>query len=231
MAFLQNFLNNLDTQAIRSLIITVVASLVCIILHECAHGFAADRMGDPTARHSGRLSWNPFRHIDAFGLLMMVTVGVGWAKPVPVDPRNFKHPKRGMAVTALAGPLSNFVLSIAALFLGSVLYQVPLTDVNGAVWQIYLFVLSLLVRIAVLSIGLGVFNLIPIPPLDGSKVLLSLLPDRIYFRVLHYERYIMIAVVVAVWTGIFDAPLNVAIRSALYLMCKLTGFPTSVFGF
>lgn len=231
MAFLQNFLNNLDTQAIRSLIITVVASLACIILHECAHGFAADRMGDPTARHSGRLSWNPFRHIDAFGLLMMVTVGVGWAKPVPVDPRNFKHPKRGMAVTALAGPLSNFILSIAALFLGSVLYQAPLTDVNGAVWQIYLFVLSLLVRIAVLSVGLGIFNLIPIPPLDGSKVLLSLLPDRIYFRVLHYERYIMIAVVVAVWMGIFDAPLNVAIRSVLYLMCKLTGFPTSVFGF
>ena len=188
-------------------------------------------MGDPTARHSGRLSWNPFRHIDAFGLLMMVTVGVGWAKPVPVDPRNFKHPKRGMAVTALAGPLSNFILSIAALFLGSVLYQAPLTDVNGAVWQIYLFVLSLLVRIAVLSVGLGIFNLIPIPPLDGSKVLLSLLPDRIYFRVLHYERYIMIAVVVAVWMGIFDAPLNVAIRSVLYLMCKLTGFPTSVFGF
>ena len=231
MAFLQNFLNNLDTQAIRSLIITVVASLVCIILHECAHGFAADRMGDPTARHSGRLSWNPFRHIDAFGLLMMVTVGVGWAKPVPVDPRNFKHPKRGMAVTALAGPLSNFILSIAALFLGSVLYQAPLTDVNGAVWQIYLFVLSLLVRIAVLSVGLGIFNLIPIPPLDGSKVLLSLLPDRIYFRVLHYERYIMIAVVVAVWMGIFDAPLDVAIRSVLYLMCKLTGFPTSMFGF
>lgn len=230
MAFLQNFLNNLDTQAIRSLIITVIASLVCIILHECAHGFAADRMGDPTARRSGRLSWNPLRHIDAFGLLMMVTVGVGWAKPVPVDPRNFRHPKRGMAMTALAGPLSNFVLSIAALFFGGILYRLPFTSTSGAVWQIYLFVWSLLVRIAVLSIGLGVFNLIPIPPLDGSKVLLSLLPDRFYFRVLHYERYIMIVLVVAVWTGVFDAPLNAAIRSVLYLLCKLTGFPTSVFG-
>ncbi len=231
MAFLQNFLNNLDTQAIRSLVITVVASLVCIILHECAHGIAADCMGDPTARRSGRLSWNPLRHIDAFGLLMMVTVGVGWAKPVPVDPRNFKHPKRGMAVTALAGPLSNFALAIVALFFDGLLFRVPITVTTGAVWQIYTFIWSLLVRIAVLSIGLGVFNLIPIPPLDGSKVLLSLLPDQVYFRVLHYERYIMIALVIAVWTGIFDAPLNAAIRSVLYLLCRLTGFPTSVFGF
>lgn len=231
MAFLQNFLNNLDTQALQNLIITVVASLVCIILHECAHGFAADCMGDPTARRSGRLSWNPLRHIDAFGLLMMVTVGVGWAKPVPVDPGNFKHPKRGMAVTALAGPVSNFILSTAALFLSGLLYHLPFVSASGAVLKIYTFVWSLLVRIAILSVGLGVFNLIPIPPLDGSKVLLSLLPDRVYFRVLHYERYIMIALVVAVWMGIFDAPLNVAIRSVLYLLCKLTGFPVSVFGF
>lgn len=231
LAFLQNFLNNLDVTAIRSLVISVIASLVCIILHECAHGFAADCMGDHTARAYGRLSWNPLRHIDAFGLLMMVTVGVGWAKPVPVDARNFKHPKRGMAITALAGPVSNLLLAALALFLAGLLYRVPVSGLGNAGWQAYLFIWTLLVRIAVLSVGLGLFNLIPIPPLDGSKVLLSFLPDKAYFQVLRYERYVMIVLMVLIWFGVFDTPLNACIRGALRVLCTLTGFPPAVLGF
>lgn len=231
MSFLQNFLNNLDVSALRTLAISAIASLVCIILHECAHGFAADCMGDHTARRNGRLSWNPVRHIDAFGLLMMVTVGVGWAKPVPVDARNFKHPKRGMAITALAGPVSNFLLAAAALFLAGVLYRLPLGSMSDALWTAYSFVWMLLVRVAVLSVGLGLFNLIPIPPLDGSKVLFSFLPERIYFFILRYERYVMLAVMLVMWSGVFDAPLNAAIRAVLRVLCTLTGFPQTVFGF
>ena len=96
MSYFQDFLQNLDLSALGSLVVQAIAALICIIFHECAHGFAADRLGDHTARNRGRLSWNPIRHIDPFGLLMMVVAGVGWAKPVPVNPNNFKHPKRGM---------------------------------------------------------------------------------------------------------------------------------------
>lgn len=232
MSFLQQFLNNLDVQGLISLAVRILAALVCIIFHECAHGFAADRLGDSTARSSGRLSWNPLRHIDPFGLVMMIVAGVGWAKPVPVDARNFKNPKRGMAMTALAGPVSNLLLAILALALASPLYRFLIYSTIGAtLWNALLFLFNLLVRVAMLSVGLGLFNLIPIPPLDGSKVLFSLLPDRIYFTILRYERYVMLVLFLLVFSGLLDGPLNVCISHVLYLLCRLTGFPTAVLGF
>lgn len=232
MSFLQQFLNNLDVQGLISLAVRILAALICIIFHECAHGFAADRLGDPTARSSGRLSWNPLRHIDPFGLLMMIVAGVGWAKPVPVDARNFKNPKRGMAITALAGPVSNLLLAILALALASPLYRFLVYSAIGAsLWNVLLFVFNLLVRIAMLSVGLGLFNLIPIPPLDGSKVLFSFLPDRVYFTILRYERYVMLVLFLLVFSGLLDGPLNFCISHVLYLLCRLTGFPTAVLGF
>ena len=148
MSFLQDFINHLDLEQLLSLLLRVAAALICIIIHECAHGLAADRLGDHTARSSGRLSWNPLRHIDPFGLVMMVTAGVGWAKPVPVDARNFKNPRKGMAVTALAGPASNFLLAFVALGLSSLLYRALiyayLTDI---LWNVlyYLFLLFVLI--------------------------------------------------------------------------------------
>lgn len=226
MSFLRTFAHSLDVSGLISLASQVVAALICIIFHECAHGFAADRLGDHTARQRGRLSWNPLRHIDPFGLVMMVVAGVGWAKPVPVNPGNFRHPKREMAITALAGPVANFVMAFAATFLLGLLYHSPLN-----LWaQPVNFIFILLYRIAMLSVGLGVFNLIPIPPLDGSKVLFSFFPDRIYFNILRYERYIMLALFALIFVGALDRPLNYGIRYMMRLICLLTGMPPTALG-
>ena len=231
MSFLQDFINHLDMDQLLSLLLRVVAALICIIIHECAHGFAADRLGDHTARANGRLSWNPMRHIDPFGLVMMITAGVGWAKPVPVDASNFKNPRKGMAVTAIAGPVSNFLLAFVALGLSSLLYRALvyayLTDI---LWNVLYYLFLLLVRVAMLSVGLGLFNLIPIPPLDGSKVLFSFLSDRIYFKILEYERYVMWALFLLVFMGVLDVPLNFCITHVLAFLCHLTGFPAAVLG-
>ena len=131
MSFLRTFANSFDPSRLLMLVIQAAVALLCIIIHECAHGFAADRMGDHTARRSGRLSWNPLRHIDPFGLIMMIVAGVGWAKPVPVNPGNFRHPKRGMAITALAGPAANFVLAYAALICMGFIYRSSLSLWSG----------------------------------------------------------------------------------------------------
>lgn len=145
---------------------------------------------------------NPLKHIDPFGLLMLVVFRFGWAKPVSVDMRRFKHPKRDMALTALAGPVSNFVLAAFVLFLYALLYG----KLNGGVWGDR--ILALLDLTAWLSIGLGIFNLIPIPPLDGSKVLFAILPDSVYLKLMRYERYGMIIMLALVLLGVVGGPLT-----------------------
>jgi Zn-dependent protease len=231
LSFLMDFIYNFHWQELLDLLIHVLAALFCIIFHECAHGYAADRLGDHTARERGRLSWNPIRHIDPMGLLLMVVAGVGWAKPVPVDPRHFKHPKQGMALTALAGPASNLVLTVVALLIGRFLYPLSSQLLYGTpVAYVYIYCFSFIAYVAVLSLGLGLFNLIPISPLDGSKVLLSLLPDRIYFNILRYERYVMLLLIVLVFFGVFDSPLQYCINGVLSWLCQLTGFPASIYG-
>lgn len=144
----------------------------------------AYRLGDNTAKNAGRLTLNPIRHIDPLGLVMMVVFKFGWAKPVPVDMRNFKKPKEGMAVTALAGPVSNVLICILFLFLYGLL-ALPLSKLGNT--GDYLNQMLLLT--AYISIALAVFNLLPIPPLDGSKVLYAFLPDRAYWKLMRYERY------------------------------------------
>lgn len=231
MSFLQDFINHLDLEQLLNLLLRVAAALICIIIHECAHGFAADRLGDHTARANGRLSWNPLRHIDPVGLLMMITAGVGWARPVPVDAGNFKKPRQGMAITALAGPVSNFLLAFVALAISSILYRVLSSAYLSALfWNVLYYLFFLLVRVAILSVGLGLFNLIPISPLDGSKVLFALLPDRLYFKILAYERYVMWVLFILVFLGVFDVPLDFCITLVLSLLCRLTGFPAAVLG-
>lgn len=230
MSFLREFSSNLDITALINLLLRVCAALLCITFHELAHGFVADRLGDHTARMQGRLSLNPVRHIDPFGLLMMIVAGVGWAKPVPVNAGNFKNPKRGMAVTALAGPAANFLMAAAVLAIGSLVYWFTPVRISGALWYVYYYAVVFLARCAMLSVGLGLFNLIPIPPLDGSKIVFSFLPDRAYFTLLRYERYIMLALFVLVFLGVLDGPLQFCIRHVLYLLCRITFFPAAVFG-
>ena len=185
--YLQELFQALDVASLLNALLRVAAVLLCLTVHETCHGLAAYALGDPTAKSMHRLSLNPLHHIDWFGLFMMLAAGFGWAKPVPVDPRYFKKPKEGMALTALAGPVSNFLLALLLIFISKLIYlYAPYTVVMGAVFTFCLY------TAAPLSIGLGLFTLIPIPPLDGSKVVAVLLPDRAYGTLMRYERYGML---------------------------------------
>ena len=185
--------------------VLVAASLLCITLHETCHGFAAYKLGDNTAKRMGRLSLNPLKHVDLMGLIMMALFRFGWAKPVPVDMRNFKNPKAGMALTALAGPVSNVVLAYAAVVLCN--FVIFLADRLGNTWLL-LALAQFFVYVEIISAGLAVFNVFPIPPLDGSKVLFALLSDRAYDRLMRYEKYGMGLLMVLLVTGVIDRPLG-----------------------
>ena len=196
--YLQELFQALDVVSLLDAVLRVAAVLLCLTVHETCHGLAAYALGDPTAKSMHRLSLNPLHHIDWFGLLMMLAAGFGWAKPVPVDPRYFKKPKEGMALTALAGPVSNFLLALLLIFISKLIYlYAPYTVVMGAVFTFCLY------TAAPLSIGLGLFNLIPIPPLDGSKVVAVLLPDRAYGTLMRYERYGMLLLLALSLLGVF----------------------------
>ena len=185
--------------------VLVAASLLCITFHETCHGLAAYRLGDNTAKSMGRLSLNPLKHVDLMGLIMMALFRFGWAKPVPVDMRNFKNPKAGMALTALAGPVSNVVLAYAAVVLCN--FVMFLADRLGSTWLL-LALAQFFVYVEIISAGLAVFNVFPIPPLDGSKVLFALLSDRAYDRLMRYEKYGMGLLMALLVTGAIDRPLG-----------------------
>ena len=184
----------------------ILSSLVVIFLtlpiHEFAHGFAATKLGDPTPRYQGRLTVNPFAHIDYIGALCIILFGFGWAKPVGVNAYNFRRPKRDMAITAFAGPLSNLIVALIALILANLM--IVLTNSIG-----FSYVLAFFWYIAQINVSLAVFNLIPIPPLDGSRILFAVLPDKYYYKLMRYERYIYLALILLIVTGALDIPLSV----------------------
>lgn len=197
------------------LLISIIAILPALTFHEWAHGYMAYRLGDATAKADGRLSLNPLDHLDLTGTLMLLLVGFGWAKPVPVNTRYFKKPKRDFALTSLAGPIMNFFVALAAAFLYILAwYIVHCFALDGitatALMMIFYYTM-------VINLGLGLFNLIPLPPLDGSNVLLCLLPNRIaaqYAKLRYYSHYIFLGLillsyvpVLSVITDIVFAPL------------------------
>lgn len=214
--YLQNLFRALDFSSLRDALLRAAAVLLCLTVHETCHGLAALALGDPTARDQRRLSLNPLRHIDWLGLAMMFAAGFGWAKAVPVDPRHFRKPKQGMALTALAGPLSNFLLALLAILLSKAVY---LYAPYGAFWEVLFD--FLLYTVAPLSIGLGLFNLLPIPPLDGAKVLGAFLPDRTYFALMRYERYGMFLLLALSWLGLTGGLISGAILQVFQAMFYL----------
>lgn len=192
-------------QQIQLLLYTAPATLIAITAHEFSHGLVSYWLGDPTPKKDGRLSLNPLHHLDLIGTICLLVFRFGWAKPVMVNPQYYKRPKQGMALTALAGPFMNFLL--AFLFLGAYvgLYRLGEGQSEGVLGY-----LTLLAQYtAIMNIGLGVFNLIPLPPLDGSKILGAILPQRIYFQIMRYERYGGLLMIVLLYTGILSKPLAV----------------------
>lgn len=189
-----SWLHQLDFSYIYSLALSALAALLSITVHESAHGFAAYKLGDPTAKNMGRISLNPLKHIDPIGFVMLVIAHVGWAKPVPIDARYFKNPRRGMAISALAGPVSNIILAFLAL---CAYYWCVTLEAS-------VYVMMFAYQLAMINCGLAVFNLIPIPPLDGSKVLFAMLSERTYWKIMRYERFAMPVLIALVFFGFLD---------------------------
>lgn len=188
------------------LILRLVMVLFAISVHELAHGYAAYKLGDSTAKLDGRLSLNPLRHLDPLGALCMFCFGFGWAKPVMINPTRFKNLKRDTALTSLAGPVSNILLAYVATVIG-INVGVRLLQ-SPDIW-------SICMTFASLNIGLAIFNLIPIPPLDGSKIFLSLLPKRIYYEIMRYERFGFIILAIALYLNVLD-PILIRLQTWLF---------------
>lgn len=188
------------------LLLSIPVLIISFSLHELSHGLAAYFMGDKTAKYNGRLSLNPLRHIDWFGFLLLLVARIGWAKPVPVNMYNFKDPKKGMAITALAGPLMNIILVFVSLIfwhLGRNIYD----------WNNYVIMFF---NISVYNnAALAMFNLLPIPPLDGSKVLFAFLPQKYYFKLMAYEQYGMILILILAFTNMSSKILSVGIENLI----------------
>lgn len=221
--FLQ-WLQQLKLGNLIDMVVIVAASLLCITIHETCHGLAALWLGDDTAKKQGRLSLNPLHHVDVMGLVMMALVRFGWAKPVPIDMRKFQNPKIGMAITAFAGPVSNVLLALAAITIRAIVYPVYLIS-DASVWM---YTVLFLEYLALLSAGLAVFNLFPVPPLDGSKVLFALLPNRWYGKLMKYERYGMLVMAVLLLTNVLDKPL-LFLRGKLLDMLSMVTEPLFYF--
>lgn len=215
MHILQSIWRGLDWSVLTNLLLSVLPALICITLHELAHGYVAYRLGDDTAKRAGRLTLNPLRHIDIMGLLMMIVFKFGWAKPVPVNMWKFKNPKKGMAITAAAGPIANLLIALVFLFLYGFLFALLHRPGRSLNW-----LLEMLYITAYLSIALAIFNIIPIPPLDGSKVLFSCISDRSYTKLMYYERYGMIILLVLVLL-LSRTSLDPLSRAAYWVMDKL----------
>ncbi len=177
-------------------LLSALAVLIILTIHEYSHGYAAYKLGDDTARNYGRLTLNPIKHLDPVGAVCMLLFHVGWAKPVPINPRNFKKPKRDFALTALAGPAANLIMGFISALIYLLLYAV-LRDVrfanDGFLFQLANNALLFVWLFHSINIGLGIFNLIPIPPFDGSRLLNVVLPEKTYFAVMKHERKIYFA--------------------------------------
>ncbi len=231
-----NFISQLPT-----LLLSLPVILLSLSVHECCHGYAAMKLGDPTARNLGRLTLNPFKHIDPIGFICMVLFRVGWANPVPINTRNFKKPRRDMALSALAGPASNVLL--AFLFGGLLRVSLWLTemwfvdDLNAIAraWSTGTsFTVSngfIIMAIVVIMLYLGItinfsyaiFNLIPVPPLDGSRIFYVFLPSKWYFGIMKYERIIALVMLALLWFGVLSIPLSWAVGGLENLVFALFG--------
>ena len=198
--------------------IKALVLFTAVPVHECAHAWVAEKMGDDTGRLQGRITLNPFAHLTLWGSLMMVLVGFGWGKPVSVDPRNFKNPKKGMVLTSLAGPASNFIMAFLAMIVYKVLGIISIVNDNNTMQM----VATVFLYVTIINISLAVFNFLPIPPLDGSKIFNAVLPEKWYFTIMRYENIIFIVLIILIYSGLLDAPLGFLQGKVIDIMDILT---------
>ncbi len=207
-------------------LIVYISSMAFVVfcatpLHEFAHALIAVKLGDDTPRLRGRLTINPMAHLDKRGALMILLFGFGYAKPVEVRMRRFKKPKRDMALVALAGPISNLLQSLILLFIYNALYYFGSSSGNAMMTYMGLFFFYA----ALININLAVFNLLPVPPLDGSRLATALLPAKYYYKIMQYERYIMLGLFVLLFTGVLSTPLSYLSRAVLSLLNSVASLP------
>lgn len=207
-------------ETILDYLIKALVLFTAVPVHECAHAWVAEKMGDDTGRKQGRITLNPFAHLTLWGSLMMILVGFGWGKPVMVDSRNFKNPKKGMVLTSLAGPASNFIMAFLSMIVYKVLAFLSFAKDSSTLDMMA----TVFVYITLINISLAVFNFLPIPPLDGSKIFNAILPEKWYFTIMKYENFIFIALIILVYSGLLDTPLSFLQNKVIDVMLFLTGW-------
>lgn len=216
-------MNSSIANQLIELLFVIPCVLFALTVHEVSHGWMAFKLGDPTARNLGRLTLNPMKHLDLIGTICMIFFHFGWAKPVPINSRYFKKPRRDTALTAAAGPLSNFIMAFTGILiygiLGAVFTAFPAS--SQFVFYVQYAAMSLAYYFHILNLSLGLFNLIPVPPLDGSRIFLTFLPAKYYFGIMKYERYIQLALMLLLWFGLLSTPLSRAVSFISSLMMKI----------
>ncbi len=209
-----------------TLVVRAIVLITTIPVHEAAHAWVADKMGDPTGRYRGRLTLNPMAHFDPVGSIALLLTGIGWAKPVPVNPLNFQNSKKGMAITAAAGPASNLILAFISLIVTKIImyfgYMFGFGTLANTLFTVFYTMCSI-------NISLAIFNLMPFPPFDGSRIFNYFLSDKYYFKIMQYEQQIFMGLFVLLWLGVFDVPLSFLSGLVYTIMDKATFFIDVIF--
>jgi len=212
---------DINTDFIKELLLLLPVVLVALVFHELAHAIVSYKLGDPTPKNEGRLTLNPLKHLDPVGAICLLLFHFGWAKPVCINPKYYKNPRMGIILVSLAGPITNFCLAFLSIFIFGLINKFATTD-STAVYYATLYSLNS----AILNVGLGLFNLIPIPPLDGSKVLIEGVPaiKKLYYKYYRYTDMLRFILLILLFTNVLTTPLiwlNDTIVNAMWSVVRL----------
>ncbi len=212
---------------LQNILIGVPTTLLALTVHELAHGWVSEKLGDPTPRYQGRLTLNPMAHLDLFGTLLMIFTGFGWAKPVQINPNYYKNRTKGMALVAAAGPIANFLLAFAGILIGSIIAVIMAS--LGASYEAISVVYTIMSYFAFRNLCFMVFNLIPLPPLDGFKVAGLIIPPRIYYNILRYEQFVLIGIMLLSLSGAFGSIIGTGVNFFLSLIFDIVSRLIGIF--